>query len=41
MEEMTAGELLSILFILLFPWVILILYWKIQLKAVKKKYKKD
>lgn len=38
---MSLGEILSLLFILLFPWVVLLLYWKIQFKAIKKKYKKD
>ena len=36
---MSLGEILSYLFIFIFPWVILILYWKMQFKAVKKKYK--
>ncbi|WP_461828814.1 hypothetical protein [Aquifex sp.] len=37
---MTLGEILSYLFIFIFPWIVLLLYWKIQFKAVKKKYGK-
>ena len=37
---MTFGEILAYLFIFIFPWIVLFLYWKIQFKAVKKKYGK-
>ncbi|WP_274532201.1 hypothetical protein [Aquifex aeolicus] len=37
---MSVGEFLSLVFILVFPWIVLFLYWKIQFKAVKKKYGK-
>jgi len=37
---MTIGEILSYLFILIFPWVVLIFYWKMQAKAIRKKYGK-
>jgi len=37
---MSLGEVLSLLFIFIFPWIILFIYWKIQFKAVKKKYGK-
>jgi len=35
---LTLGELLSLLFILLLPWAVLLLYWKLQAKAIKRKY---
>ncbi len=38
---MTLGEILSFLFILLLPWAVLLLYWKLQFKAIKKKYGKE
>ena len=38
---MTFGEVLSYLFIFLFPWIVLFLYWKVQLKAIKKKSHKE
>ena len=38
---MSLGEILSILLIMALPWIVLILYWKIQFKAVKKKYGKE
>jgi len=37
---MTLGEILSLLLIMLLPWVVLIFYWKLQFKAIKKKYGK-
>jgi len=40
-EKVSFGEVLSLLFILLFPWLVLFLYWKIQFKAVKKKYGRE
>lgn len=37
---MTLGEILSYLFIFVFPWIVLLLYWKVQFKVVKRKYGK-
>ncbi len=38
---MTLGEVLSLLFILLLPWAVLLLYWKLQFRAIKRKYGRD
>ncbi len=35
---MSLGEILSILLIMVLPWIVLIFYWKMQFKVIKKKY---